>query len=663
MDFSSRQLGWMLFCMLLPLAAAQGSTTLLTQRANFKAAEQALQQGDKSSYKKLKASLKSYPLYPYLEYRELRWNLHKHKSERIEKFLTDYADTPLAAMLRNAWVDYLAKRGHWQSYLDFYQPSSKIKRQCNYLRALYKVGQKQRALSLVEPLWLHGKSQPDTCDPVFAVWRSAGMLTEKLVWQRIQLAMDARQTKLAHYLQRFLPQAQRQWLDRWQQVHRKPQVILSTRAFTQDHPYRNSILMHGVKRLARKDVTAARHAWKLLQTRYHFSAEQKIQAERALAFAMIRDKHPDTMAFLAQIQLPDEDIALAEARIRAALRDRNWPNALNWLAALPESQRQSEGWQYWKGRVMAELGRGKEAQQIFTMVAKERSYYGFLAADQQGSSYYLANIPLKLKDMKQQQIANLPAIRRAQELHALNRLTQARREWQAVTKDMTPDELQAAAKLAQSWGWHDRAIFSLARTGYWDDLDLRFPLKYRSQIEAQANTHQIDTAWIFAVVRQESAFIADAHSHKGAMGLMQLMPGTAKQLSTKLNGRSLRSIRSLLAQPDTNIRLGSSYLRLVLDKLDQHQVLATAAYNAGPYRVKTWLPDEDLPADLWVETVPFKETRSYLRRVLSYTVIYEQQLGLKPTRLQYRMPVVKGTSTQTVRLRNMPGIKTAEIWR
>ncbi|HEC15747.1 MAG TPA: murein transglycosylase [Sedimenticola sp.] len=663
MGLDFRQTGWILFCLLTlaPLAAARDNSALPGQRADFKAAEQALARGDLGRYQRLKSSLRDYPLYPYLEYRELRRRLHRHKSSRIESFLTRYADTPLAGLLRNAWLDHLARRGRWQGYLAFYRPSGKTERQCHYLRALMETGREREALQQVEPLWLHGRSQPRACDPVFAAWREAGLLTEELVWRRIQLAMDAHQTRLARYLRRFLPKDQHIWLDRWLRVHRKPQRILSAKDFSGRHPYRNSILLHGIRRFARKDATAAHHAWRLLQERHAFTPEQRLQAERTLAFALIRDKHPDTLTYLARIRPAEGDLALAEARIRAALQARNWTRALAWLSELPEAERMSEGWRYWRGRALEALGRAGEAARIYRQLARERSYYGFLAADRQGSPYHLANIPLRINDPAlKKQLANLPAIRRAEELHALGRLVEARREWEAITRDMNHEELRAAAKLAQGWGWHDRAIFSLARTGYWDDLDLRFPLAYRSQIETQAGAHRLDSAWIFAVLRQESAFIRDARSHAGAIGLMQLMPRTARQLSTRLNGRSLRSVKSLLLQPDANIELGARYLRRILDKLDQHPVLATAAYNAGPYRVKKWLPDEDVPADLWVETIPFKETRSYLQRVFAYTIIYEQQLGLKPTRLRHRMPPVKGIGNLAINLPDRQKFQTAQ---
>ncbi len=638
------------------LSNAHGSISLSTQRTNFLAAEKAISQGQLSRYRKLQATLKEYPLYPYLEYKELRRRLHKQKEERIQQFLTRYTDTPLAPRLRNAWLNHLAKRGRWKTYLAFYAPSRSVTRQCYYLQALYKSGKKQEALNQAGALWLYKKSRPKACNPIFEAWQSAGMQTDSLTWQRIQLAMDAHQTRLVQYLRKFLPTSEQWWLDQWLKVHRKPQRILSSKIFAQKHPYRNAILQHGIKRLARKDATAALHAWKLLQEQYTFTNKQRLKIERRLAFALLRDKNPEALSFLAEVEPAADDDSLRERRIRAALNAHNWSTALVWLNALPESQRKLEGWMYWQARSLAELGRDTEAKQIFKQVARERSYYGFLAADQLGINYHLANIPLEVDRSLQHKMMAKGAITRAKELHTLRRLVEARREWAMVTKEMSQNELQAVAKLAESWGWHDRAIFSLARTGYWDDLDLRFPLKYRAHIEQQATTNKLDIAWIFAMVRQESAFIHDARSGAGALGLMQLMPRTARQVSQRLYGRSLRSLSSLLLKPKLNIQLGTAYLRQVFDQLDQHPVLATAAYNAGPHRVKKWLPKKDVPADLWVETVPFKETRLYLQRVLSYTIIYEQQLGHKPTKLAYRMPLIKGTDV----LANKKTIKTAQ---
>jgi soluble lytic murein transglycosylase len=641
---------------LLALAAgpttAEETDTLLAQRAAFQEAEQALQRGKTSHYHKLKASLKDYPLYPYLEYAELQRRLPSAKNSEIRSFLKSHAGTPLAGMLQRSWLDQLARQGRWQTFLQFYQPSSNARRTCHYLHALIKTGKSQEALGQVEPLWLYGRSQPSACDPVFDTWRQAGRLTTELTWQRIELALEARQTRLARYLDRFLPPQEKVWLERWLEVYRNPKLILQHKPFRGTHPYKNQILLHGIRRLARKDGFAAFQGWNILKGRYPFTPAQYAQAERTLAFALIRDRHPDTLTYLAQITPDQGDLDLHEARLRAALMENDWARLLDWLEQLPEAYRTSERWSYWQARALAASGQQQEADRLYRRVARERSYYGFMAADRLGGDYHLDHTPLEIEDPSlERQTTSHPGIQRARELYALDRLVPARREWEAATRSMDDKQLQAASKLAHDWGWHDRAIFSLARTGYWDDLALRFPLKHRQHVEHQAKNQQLESAWVFAILRQESAFISDARSHAGALGLMQLMPRTAHQVARRLPKRPSGPVKELLLQPDMNIRLGTAYLRQVLNELNQHQVLATAAYNAGPHRVRSWLPEQETPADLWVETVPFKETRTYLRRVLAYTVIYEQRLGLKPTRLQQRMPPVKTPGSVAKRLK------------
>jgi soluble lytic murein transglycosylase len=218
--------------------------------------------------------------------------------------------------------------------------------------------------------------------------------------------------------------------------------------------------------------------------------------------------------------------------------------------------------------------------------------------------------------------------------------------------------LQAAAKLAERYGWHDRAIFTLARTGYWDDLELRFPLEHAALVKHNAELQGIDIAWVFAVMRQESAFMSNARSHAGAMGLMQLMPSTARQVAKNVL-KTPPPRRQDLFEPDTNIALGSAYLKQMKGRLGDSAVLATAAYNAGPHRVTRWLPEETLPADIWIELVPFKETRGYLKRVLAYTVIYEKRMGRQPKRLEQRLHPVPPTVGMIGKLRNDDAAATA----
>ena len=650
MAISARLPGALVMLVLLSgMATAQVRETgeIAQQRSEFLAAEEALKRGDQRDYQAALKALGDYPLYPYLEYRELQQKLSSIDAARAQRFLNDHPGTPLADRFQHIWLDELARRGLWQTYIEFYRPTSSPKRRCNYLYALIRTGHAKDAWKEVEALWLSGRSRPDACDPVFDAWRAAGKLDSRLVWQRIELAMDARQTRLARYLGRFLPEQDKDRLQHWLQVDRDPQRILDPADFSEQQSYREQILLHGFKRLARKDADTALAAWNQLERSYPFSQAQRYQAQRALALALISQDHPGTTDQLQRFSPDPGDTRLLETRLRAALSRHDWPLLLTWLEALPENLGSSERWRYWRARALEGVGRTADARGLYQELAGQRSYHGFLAADRVGRAYNLDHTPLSVVEKRLTGMAAEPGIRRARELYYLGRLNDARSEWRFATRDLDPDDLKAAASLAQDWGWLDQAIFTLARTGYWEDLELRFPIAHRSEIDQASGKRELDNAWVFAVLRQESAFAADARSPAGAMGLMQLMPRTARSTARKLKLSPPRHSDLLL--PEINIELGTAYLRQVLEQLDGNPVLATAAYNAGPHRVSRWLPDVSAPADLWVETIPFNETRRYTQRVLTYSVIYDQRLGREPRRLQQLMPeVVRETAASSV---------------
>jgi soluble lytic murein transglycosylase len=620
----------------LSLTGMPAAADLTEQRAEFVKAEKALQRGELKEFNRLKAGLRDYPLYPYLEYQALLRDLAKADPKEITAFLDSYAATPLAERLRARWLDQLAKRGSWSDYLDFYQPSSDVRRRCQQLQALIATGESQAAFDQVPGIWLYGKSRPSACDPVFAAWTEAGYRTPDMIWQRIDKAMEASEWRLAKYLGRTLSDTDRVWLKRWIDLHRNPDGADDSGRFAQPHPYREAMLSHAVRRLARWDGPEARELWQRVKPRYGFTPEQIQRTEHYIVRNLVRSPGEEDYAFIRQVAVGSGDLAVHEARIRAALRREDWRQVLRWIADLPKAERDQEGWMYWSARALEGVGETTAAKAVYGQVAKDRGYYGFLAADRIGVDYHLTHTETPVSQAQIDQIAALDAIARVDELSALRRHIGAGREWRDATRDMSAVQLKAAAKLAEQRGWHDRAIFALARTGYWDDLELRFPLEHAELVEENASRQGIDDAWVFAVMRQESAFMNNARSHAGAMGLMQLMPATARSVARKVL-RQAPPRRHELLEPDTNIALGSAYLRQVKSKLGGSTVLATAAYNAGPHRVTRWLPEKTLPADIWIELVPFPETRGYLRRVLAYMVIYEKRMGKDPTRLAERL--------------------------
>jgi soluble lytic murein transglycosylase len=344
----------------------------------------------------------------------------------------------------------------------------------------------------------------------------------------------------------------------------------------------------------------------------------------------LRDLVPPNLRF---------DPKFNEKMLQVALRTNDWKLVLDTVENLTVKEQKQEHWLYWHARALSELGRREEANKLLVELSKERSYYGFMAADHLGQGFSFLHQSLPVEQSLIEQTAALPGLRRARELLALERTLEARREWNLALQDRSPAELKAAARLAQEWDWPSQVILTLAKIRYWNDLELRFPLNHRQQVDRQAKDHGLDSAWIYAIVRQESAFSVDARSSAGAIGLMQLMPRTAKEVATKTAYRSFE-VNDLL-QPEVNIELGAAYLNQIYRRLQENPVLATAAYNAGPSRVMGWLPDQPLATDVWIETVPFRETREYLKRVLAYTVIYNHRLGNHSARIpdKWQQPI------------------------
>ena len=644
--------GWVLFGALF-FAATTALPTIQPlardeQRQRFLEAEKALSDGDQQGYSKLKAQLADYPLLPYLIHDELSENISSLNSSQAEDFLTRYSDTPLAPLFRSKWLSELARKKQWWAYRAFYKPRSNSKLKCHYLQALIETGERQQAFDAAPALWLTGKSQPDACDPVFDAWRQAGKLTQTLTWQRLELAMEAGNLSLARYLSRFLNTKNKQWYEYWIKIHNQPAVSLNQKKSADKPVDSRKIWIHGLKRLARSDIEQALAIWKKQKGKTWFSEQQRYQVERYLALRLLYADHPLAASRLAAFTPDPKDLSFIERRLRFAVTEGDWPALLGWLENSPAEIRNEERWRYWQAHALATQGQKDESKEILQHLAKERSYHGFLAADRLGLDYNLNDTPLQVSAQLLTSTSALPALHRAGELIALDRYFDARREWYRATRPMSDEQLQAAAKIAQSWNWHDQAIFTLAKTNYWEDLELRFPVRHQAQVDRHANNRQLDNAWVFAVIRQESAFSHDAQSHAGALGLMQLMPNTAKSVAKRLKHK--RPVKKDLLKPRVNINLGTAYLRQVLDQLGDHQVLATAAYNAGPHRVKSWLPEQQLSADRWVESIPFNETRKYTERVMSYAVIYEQRLGKTPTRLNLRMSPVLPKKITTARV-------------
>ncbi len=610
------------------------------ERDVYQKARQALSKNKINQYNQHANSLTEYPLYQYLKYEELKARLSSLSNQDIDDYLATYNDGPLADRLRLIWLYQLQRKKQPESFLKYYRNDKASALQCYFLRSKIALGQfeenNKSYLNQVRDLWLVGKSQVKQCDPLFDWFDREGYLTTELIWERFDLAMSSNRSSLAKYLAKKLPSSEQSRAKLWLEVHNNPKSKIRSSELQRDDHLNRKIVAHGLNRLARKDLTAAHNVWLDIKDDYAFGSDLHDEVERSLALraAYRHDDRAKTWMY----QLPKEvyDPATAMWRTRSAIRDMDWELVLRGIAMLGEEEKAETQWQYWKARALAEKGLRFDAQIIYKNIAAERSYYGFLASDKLSISYNIVDAPLQYDAVELERIENTPSIVRARELLLVKQYSDARREWNYATKNYTEKQLQIAASLAHQWQWHDYAIRTIAKGNYFDDLGIRFPMPFTNQVEKYASKRKLEPAFVYGIIRRESAFNPQARSPVGARGLMQLMPATAKQVSKNLNLKS--PSRHDLYRPAFNINLGSKYIADMLIKFSGHRALASAAYNAGPHRVKAWLPEDiALPADVWVDTIPFTETREYVRAILAYTALFEWKRTQNPTRLSLHL--------------------------
>jgi soluble lytic murein transglycosylase len=612
-------------------------TAMADGLAQFLAAERALDVGDLATFEQLAAALVEHPLHPYLRFAALTRDPAGTPDSRIESFLESAHDTPLASRLRPVHLARLARGGRWSDYARLYRPDASSERQCWFLRALIETGRAEEAWGQVEPLWLSGHSQPDACDPVFAAWRDAGGLTSERILARLRLALEAREQGLVRHLGRLLPDdAQGRYRD-WLAVDEDPTLVLDPMALVRHDAQDAPLLAHGLARLASSEPTQALRVLERLAPRSFDDEQASMTAHVAVGRALTRVGDARGLEIWDRIPATVDTRDQQEARVRAAIALRAWEWVARWVGRMPDDDLTRERWRYWQGRALSELGQEVTARASFAVAAEGRSLWSFMAADRLGQPYRLAHRPIPADPERISALVRRPTMARIRALARLGRDIECRREWRDWIQRTEGPDLLALAYVADALGWHPQAIDALVKADAWDDLERRFPVPHLDSVREQAWETGLDEPWVLALIRQESLFAPTLGSHAGALGLMQLMPATAREVAVTL-GESLPSRRDLL-RPEANIRLGAAYLARLRDRFG-HVALATAAYNAGPTRVLGWLPDVCVDADLWIVSIPFAETRRYVERVLTYRAIYRARLGETSERVSDWLPPI-----------------------
>ncbi|WP_350016159.1 transglycosylase SLT domain-containing protein [Rhodanobacter sp. IGA1.0] len=608
---------------LLTGSTALAATPDAAQRVAFKQAYAVAQQGG-DGWRQLAGNLHDYPLYPYLAAAALQHDIQQVDRATVEAYLAQYPDWIPAADLRRAFLLELARRQDWSGFLALYQPGLGDTLSCDALQAKLAGGGKLDFQRDLAELWTRA-NLPGACDPVLDAAHDQGLLTDARLWTRIDRAADAGQAGTIASLASWLPASEQPAAQQLATALRDPAAAVADATNWPDGTRQRHAVTLALTRLARRQSDSADAAWQQLQSRFTLSEAQRNRILQTLALFRATDFDDDALARLIALPAAAQTDSTREWRVRVALARQDWSAALAGIDAMPASQQQDGEWQYFRGRALAALGRADEARRQFAEQADQPTFFGFMSADRLDQSYAICPLTLADDPQREQQLLAMPGLVRAFELYAVDLPKLARREWTRALQGSDVATQRIAADMANRRGWYDRAVFTLSSGDALRLYDLRFPLASQDGLVPQAEQAGIEPAWAYGILRAESAWMSDAHSGADARGLMQLLPETAARVASR-NGLDWAGGDSLY-DPATNIALGTRYLAQMAARFNGSPWLASAAYNAGPNKVDQWLAARGtLPTDLFVASIPYKETREYVARVMAFSVIYDWRL-------------------------------------
>ena len=612
------------------------------QQSLFLDVEKSLKRGKSDLYETHRSTFNGYPLADYLDYLNLTNRFDEIEQSDINQFVIRHPNLPQSGQLQYQWLTWLAKKKRWDEYLQAYENMDIRggRYQCLKGMALFKLGQEAEAWKDAQSLWVVGKSQSKACDPLFANWREAGMLTQSLSITRFWMAVSAGNTSLARYIDRRISQPKyKESTELFWRIHKKPQLLTSTPLLNGSIEHHRIIMMHGIKRLASKDKDKAVDIWLRLRNRYPFEERQVASINHRLAMKFAKNFADNAKEQIARIDPEYKIPVVTEWRIRLALSKQSWKEALQLISKLPAKQQKDSRWRYWQFVAQLKANGSPSPFSVkaadkrqkllndstFSELTQGRNFYSFLVADlsQQPFQMNHEEASYRRADLNRLETKH-PGFARIKEWLNFDRIYSAQSEINLIAPKLTSRERKLLPYLAQRMDWHHQAIMGAAREAMWNDLELRFPMPQSQLFSQHAKKQNLDFPWVVSIARQESAFNPMAHSYAGARGLMQLMPATAKQAARK--GKIPYRKVSDLYLPETNIAIGTAHLAWLAGRFENNKVFATAAYNAGSTSVKRWLKARgQLPLDIWIETIPYDETRRYVQNVLAFRVIYSQR--------------------------------------
>jgi soluble lytic murein transglycosylase len=550
-------------------------------------------------------------------YLELNRNLLVSPPAAFYKFIQ--TDTPLANKLREKWLILLGQKKDWKTFKQYYKQSNHTSLACYAAIADYYSGQQTEAMNAAKSLWINGQSQPGACRELFELLLKQPDFDERYIDARIILALNANNIPLVTFLLKQYHSPKTADVILLNNIIKRP-ALIATLPSDQFHGY---FYVYGLKRLVAQKQKEAISLWHAAQQSHRLIESQQQQFLTYLALYKSMRNEDDAVEWFAQVKPAYYNDTLLDWQIRLALKQLDWKKVEQLIHYY---QNQSDVcWQYWLARALEAQGKTQEARTLYQQLAQSRQYYGFLASARlnQPLQFEPENSNVDLSALKSYQ----PITDQISTLHQLKRDGDASQLLNDFTSELPKDEKVTLIHwVAGALKWYSKSIAMSSGDDLKNHLVLRFPLAYRQLISAMSSSHHLPEAFIYAIIRQESAFNSNIVSPAGAKGLMQLMPGTAS-LMAKNNHVHYGHSKAALFYSPTNVNLGSAYLATLAHRFNNHPVLMAAAYNAGPTQVFYWLknhPPHDM--DIWVETLPWRETRNYLKNVIAFYAVYQYRI-------------------------------------
>lgn len=615
---------WCAIALMCLIGAAHGARadSLDAQRQRYQQIKQAWDNNQQDTVAALMPTLRAYPLYPYLEYRSLTQNLAQLDSQQVAAFIARYPTLPPARNLNALFVNELARRQDWSGLLAFSpQPPKPVAARCNYLYARWATGQRQNVWEETRAVWLTGRSLPGACDKLFAVWQQAGEQTPLTTLARIRLAMKEGATGLVNYLVKQLPADYRTIGEALIALQNDPRTLEGFARSVGPTDFTRDAALAAFRQAARQDADNARAMLNVVARLQKMSDAERRTMEEIVAWRLMgNDVTPEQAAWRDAAIARSQSVDLLERRVRLALGAGDRAALAQWMSKLPADALTKDEWRYWRATLLLEQGKRQEGEAMLRELMKARGFYPMVAAQKLQVTYPLTIVSAAAPDRT---LAQSQEIARVRELMNWRMDNLARSEWNGLVAASDAARQETLARYAFEQGWADLSVQATIVAKLWNHLEERFPLAWNETFRRETQGKGISQSYAMAIARQESAWNPQARSSVGASGLMQLMPATA-QHTAQMTGITHYGNSSQLFDPETNILLGTTYLEYVYQTFGNNRILASAAYNAGPSRVNSWLRNSAgrLDALAFIESIPFTETRGYVKNVLAYDVFY-----------------------------------------